>query len=135
MVPKEWHLTPAFRPVIGVGGGDKGLGDQGSEFLLASRPMLQLLDQMCGSDEGANGIESKPAHGMRDGADRLPRAVRDAVGHLQDFAGESMVSADHLDQIVGSGLLVYTIQDLLTGGLEDRKATAGFIEQWFQFRM
>ena len=119
--------------LIRVSGGDKGLGDQGSEFLLARRPMVQLLDQMCGGDESANGIESKPAHGMRDGADRLPWAVRDAVGDLQDFAGEPMVSADHLRQIVGSGLWVRIIQDLLTSELKDRQAPSGLIEQRLQF--
>ncbi len=46
-----------------------------------------------------------------------------------------MVPADQLDQIVEAGLLVCVIEDLLASGLEDRQATAGFVEQWPQLWM
>jgi hypothetical protein len=77
--------------------------------------MLQLFDKMGRSHEGPNGVEPEPTDGMGDRHDRLLRAVGDAVRHLQNFARQPMVSADHLGKIHGIGLRSHVIQDLLTG--------------------
>jgi hypothetical protein len=77
--------------------------------------MLQLFDQMGCRYEGADGVESEPTDGMGDRHDRLLRAVGNAVRHLQDFARQSMIVADHLGQTHGAGLRPHMVQDLLTG--------------------
>jgi hypothetical protein len=46
-----------------------------------------------------------------------------------------MVSADHPGQSLGVGLGAHVIQDLLTGRLQDRKTTAGFLEEEFELLM
>jgi hypothetical protein len=77
--------------------------------------MLQLFDKMCRSHEGPDGVEPKPTDSMGDRYNRLLWAVGNAVCHLQNFARQSMVSADNPGKTHGVGLRSHVIQDLLTG--------------------
>jgi hypothetical protein len=97
--------------------------------------MLQLFDEMRRSYERPNGVETEPTDGVWDRHNRLLRAVGDAVRHLQNFACQPMVSADHLGEIHGVGLRTHMVQDLLTGRLQDGKTAAGFVQERSEFLM
>src|SRR4029079_14021594 len=77
-------VSDSHSQFAGIGRRDERLGDQGSEFVLANRPMLQLFDKMCRSHKRPDGVEPKPTDSMGDRHNRLLWAVGDAVCHLQN---------------------------------------------------